>query len=878
MLSLAVAVRDDPTRTVIATFDASGPTFRTDMFPEYKQTRDSTPSDLSSQFPLFRQFLEAVGIPSLAIPGVEADDIIATIATAWNKEGVDVHILSSDKDLAQLVKPGITLVRPQRQPKPDEMLDEEGVLKKFGVTAAQMIDFQSLVGDSVDNIPGVMGVGPKTAVKLLNQYGTARAAIEAAVEGKIPGKLGERLAGAAEDQPLFQQLVTLKRDVEMDMPSQDGPNVDTTQLEALCAQYRLPTVARTYIQDAVLPPKRSAGASSASNKLFDEPPPSAPHADMIIESTQSPSEVAEWIKRCGPDATIGISSFVLDTGQRLGHTVIAFALATHERLLTVSLFDDDASPQELSLTLDLPHHETNDMLGVLSTCPSIIGHDLKPLLKALLHEGNPMPRVAHDTQIAAYVLHNGEPNSWLSTLAAMQRLPPVPCRRTMFEFATKLPDWRKFGTQAVAEVLASEASGVLTVADSQKISLAADDELRQLYRDLELPLLPVLAEMEAAGVLIDTNGLKELQHLFATREQEIRDDIWKRAGFEFNVNSPQIVAEVLYDKLELKAGSLTATGKRSTSKETLEKLDHPLADQLIDYRRIAKLRSTYADALLAHADPVTHRVHTIFQHTLVSTGRLSSIDPNLQNIPIRDEEGRMVRAQFIPPEGHVLLAADYSQIELRVMAHLADDQRMIDAFLSDADIHAATAAEVFSVPIDDVTSDLRRRAKAINFGLIYGMGTSGLQRQLDISRPTAETFISTYFARYPGVAKYIKEVDSRIENGGFVRSEAGRHIKLGTHGTRRDQIQRQAINAPIQGTAADIIKQGMLDIQRWMSASNLRSRMLLQVHDELVFEVPMAELELMQAAVADKMKNAAKLKVPLIVSLGHGPNWELARD
>lgn len=844
----------DPSHLAVV-FDAKGKTFRDDLYSEYKANRPPMPDELRQQLDAIRSLVKALGMPLLEVPGVEADDVIGTLAKQGKNSGFDVTISTGDKDMAQLVNGSVTMVNTMD----NSRLDPKGVEGKFGVTPEQMVDYLTLVGDAVDNVPGVPKVGPKTAVKWLKEYGSLDGIIAHADE--IGGKVGESLRGCLDRLPLSRQLVTIKCDVALDV----GPDnlereaPDKSQLRELYADLEF----KTWLAEIL------AGEEAA---VEDKP---EVNYEIVLEKKQ----LAAWIKRLGE-----AESFAFDTEttsldyMRADLVGVSFAIEPGEAAYVPCGHDYDGAPKQLTREYLLAA-----LRPLLEDPKSLkIGQNLKYDMSVLARSGIKLEGVAFDTMLESYVLDSTATRHDMDSLA----LKYLGHRTIHFEEVAgkgaKQLTFNQIPLDKAGPYAAEDADVTLRLHQTLWPRLQVEARLARLFEEIEMPLVPVLSRIERNGVLVDRGMLEAQSVELAASMQNIAAEAYEAAGEEFNLASPKQIQAILFEKLALPALEKTPKGQPSTAESVLQELahDYPLPKLILEYRGMSKLKSTYTDALPARIDPETGRVHTSYRQAVASTGRLSSTDPNLQNIPVRTPEGRRIRQAFIAPAGSCILAADYSQIELRIMAHLSGDQRLLQAFESGEDIHRATAAEVFGVAPKKVSDDERRSAKAINFGLIYGMSAFGLARQLGVPRREAQEYVDLYFSRYPGVKQFMDDTKERARDCGYVETVFGRRLYLpeikSRNPARRQYAERTAINAPMQGTAADIIKRAMITLDRWLAESGKTVRMIMQVHDELVFEVAEDAVPDVQAVVVAQMEAAAELSVPLKVDVGVGENWDEA--
>ena len=898
MVSMLRRLRQDVAAQYSAViFDAPGKTFRDDWYPEYKATRSAMPDDLRQQIVPIHAVVVALGWPILMIDGVEADDVIGTLAKRATANGLRTLVSTGDKDLAQLVDGQVTLVNTMNRPPisgpasgwngAGEVLDIEGVKAKFGVPPDRIVDYLTLVGDTVDNVPGVDKVGPKTAAKWLAQYGSLDAIVAHADE--IKGAVGDNLRKALDWLPMGRRLVTVKTDC----PLEEVPDIATTlvprdedrdALLELFDRYGFRTWLKEVSQeDAANDAAGEPGAEAATGVVDDTLPAVKPNADIDrhYDTILTNEALDEWLALI---STADLTAFDTETtsldpmrAQLVGMSFsIAPGRAAYLPLMHRTM--DATAPQQL------PFDETLAKLRPWLEDPAQkkVGQNLKYDTHVLANHGIKLAGIEHDTLLQSYVFESHR-NHGLEDLAR---------RHVGVEDLVSYEDIcgkgaKQIGFDEVAIDVATlygaeDADLTLRVHHALYPSIAKSPSLDAVYRTIELPTSVVLQKVERNGVLIDADLLTRQGNELAARMAELEAKAYELAGQPFNLGSPKQIGELLFDKLKLPVARRTASGAPSTDEDVLAKLahDYPLPKVLLDHRSLSKLKSTYTDKLPKMVNPSTGRVHTNYAQAVAVTGRLASNDPNLQNIPVRTAEGRRIREAFIAPEGSSIVSSDYSQIELRIMAHISGDESLIDAFAKGEDVHRRTAAEVFSTTAAEVTSEQRRYAKVINFGLIYGMGVFGLASNLGIERDAAKLYIDRYFMRYPGVAAYMQETRESAKAKGYVETVFGRRLWLSEinspNGPRRAGAERAAINAPMQGTAADLIKLSMIAVQDWIERDGLATRMVMQVHDELVLEVPDAELSVVREQVPKLMASVADLKVALEVEVGAGPNWDEA--
>jgi len=834
-------------------FDAPGPTFRNALYPEYKANRPPMPEELRSQITAVHAVIKALGLPLICIRGVEADDVIGTLAIQSANSGMDVLIISSDKDLAQLVNKKITMIDTMK----DFTYDNQGVQKKFGVSPGQIIDYLSLVGDASDNIPGVPKVGPKTACKLLQQYGSLEKLLQNTDE--ISGKVGESLRSSLHQISLSHKLTTIKCDVSLNLTSDDlrpkPPNLD--QLRNLYTHLEF----KTWLSELA----RGTDTDSGRDDIFAA-------YDIILDK----DALEQWINRLERAEYFSFDTETtslnvmqaeivgISFSDKPGHA--AYVPLAHDYMDAPPQLQRDATLERLRALL-----EDNNILK--------IGQNLKYDRSVLLNHGITLRGIRFDTMLESYVLNSTASRHDMTSLAIKY----LGRKTVTFEEVTGKGKSRlafnEIELEKAGAYAAEDADITFRLHQCLLPKLQAQPDLIKLFTDIEMPLVPLLSKIERNGVRVNTRMLSTQSAELTEHIQDIEDQTYALAGARFNMASPRQTQEILFEKLKLPVRRKTPKGQPSTAENVLQELalEHELPRLILEHRRFSKLRSTYTDKLPKLVDTKTGRVHTSYHQAAVGTGRLSSSDPNLQNIPVRTAEGRRIREAFEPEQDMILLSADYSQIELRIMAHLSRDDGLMAAFSAEEDVHLATAAEVFDLPLEQVTSDQRRSAKAINFGLIYGMSAFGLARQLRIDRNEAEQYINLYFDRYPGVKIFMEQTRELARTQQYVETIFGRRlylneIKASNH-ARRQAAERAAINAPMQGTAADIIKLAMLAIDKWISEEKLATQIILQVHDELVFEVPAVELAQVTRTVSELMCGVVDLSVPLRVEIGTGKNW-----
>jgi DNA polymerase-1 len=844
---------------IAVVFDASGKTFRDRLYPEYKANRPDMPEDLREQIEPLQAVIRAMGLPLLVVPDVEADDVIGTLATRAAAEGLDTLISTGDKDLAQLVDARVTLINTMS----DTVLDREGVMDKFGVPPERIVDYLSLIGDSVDNIPGVPKCGPKTAAKWLETYGSLDGVMAHADE--IKGKVGEALRASLEQLPLSRELTTIKLDVDLGLATEDLRPAEP-DAEALRAWYQR------------LEAKRLLASLDTDGDRTDAATPAAERAgyDLVLDA----EALETWVRRL-EEAPLFAFDTETDSLDYMQARVVGLSFAVEAgRAAYVPLAHDyPGAPEQLGREAVLAR-----LKPLLEDAgrPKV-GQNLKYDMSVLANHGVAMRGIAHDTMVESYVLDSTATRHDMDSLAKKYLDYDTIHFEDIAGKGTKQLTFDQIPLQQAGPYAAEDADVTLRLHQSLWPRLEKAPSLARLYREIEIPLVPVLSRMERTGVRIDSALLAAQSRDMAARMHTLEQAAYAEAGRKFNMGSPKQIGEIFFEEKGLPIKARTPKGAPSTAEAVLEELaaeGHALPRIILEHRGLAKLKSTYADKLPQMVNPTTGRVHTSYHQAVAATGRLSSSDPNLQNIPIRSEDGRRIRRAFVPEPGHKLLAADYSQIELRIMAHLSGDERLLAAFAAGADIHRATAAEVWGLPPEEVTADQRRSAKAINFGLIYGMSAFGLARQLGIERDAAQEYVDLYFRRYPGVKAFMDRIRGQARRDKYVETLYGRRLYLTdidhSNQSRRAGAERTAINAPMQGTAADIIKRAMIAVDAWIQNERPPVRMIMQVHDELVFEVAEDAVEAAGGRIRASMESAAELAVPLLVEVGVGENWEEA--
>ncbi|HHC6555178.1 TPA: DNA polymerase I [Vibrio parahaemolyticus] len=880
-------MRQFASERIAVVFDAKGKTFRDKMYSEYKANRPPMPDDLRCQIEPLHNVIRAMGLPLICVPGVEADDVIGTLAYQASQQGMPVLISTGDKDMAQLVDDNITLINTMT----NVVMDREGVVEKFGIPPELIIDYLALMGDKVDNIPGVPGVGDKTATALLQGIGGLAKLYEnlddiAALGFRGSKTMAKKLVDNKDNAMLSYELATIKLDVELEETPESllkaEPNKD--ELIKLYGQLTFKSWLNELLEggSGTVEAVELAGSAQASS--------SSSHAEMetsavTIDRSQYETILDEasfnaWLEKLKAAELFAFDtetdsldymvanlvglSFAIDEG------IAAYVPVAHDYLDAPEQLDRDWVLEQLKPILE-------------DDAQAKVGQNLKYDASVLARYGIEMKGIKYDTMLASYVYNSVGGKHDMDSLAL--RFLQHSCI-SFEQIAGKGKNQLTFNQielEQASPYAAEDADVTLRLHNRLFANIEQDEKLKSVYEKIEMPLVPVLSRIERTGVLIDDMKLSAQSVEIAARLEELEQKAYEIAEQEFNMNSPKQLQAILFEKMGLPVVKKTPSGTPSTNEEVLQELalDYPLPKLILEYRGLAKLKSTYTDKLPKMINPSTGRVHTSYHQAVTATGRLSSTDPNLQNIPIRNEEGRRIRQAFVAPAGYKVLAVDYSQIELRIMAHLSGDQALLDAFRDGKDIHAATAAEIMGVSIDQVSSEQRRRAKAVNFGLIYGMSAFGLAKQLGIPRGEAQAYMDKYFERYPGVMQYMEDTRSAAADKGYVETIFGRRLHLpeikSRNGMRRKAAERAAINAPMQGTAADIIKKAMLLVDQWIQEEgNGRVKLLMQVHDELVFEVEESSLSEIESKVQKLMESAAELKVPLVAEAGHGDNWDQA--
>lgn len=859
--------QDFPGSKMVVVFDAKGKTFRHDLYEEYKANRPPMPEDLACQIEPIHEIVKAMGLPLLTVTGVEADDVIGTLANEATSKGIDVVVSTGDKDMAQLVSDHVTLINTMTETR----MDRDGVVEKFGVTPEQIVDYLALVGDKVDNIPGVNKCGPKTAVKWLQSYENLDNVIKHADE--IKGKIGEYLREATETLPLSRELATIRTDVELDFGLEDLKlrEQDDEQLLELFKEYEF----RTWIAELE---QGETSSSSNTQSREDKPEKETSKKDYSVITDQQ--ELDQWLERLK-----SADLFAFDTETTSLRYIdaeivgVSFAINPGEAAYVPLGHDYMGAPEQLD------RDQVLEQLKPLLEDPQLakVGQNLKYDKNVLANHGITLEGIAEDTMLESYVLNSVATRHDMDSLAMHYLGEKTISFESIAGKGAKQLTFNQIELEKAAPYAAEDADITLRLHQTLRPQLKATGKLASVYEEIDLPLVPVLSRMEQRGTLISASTLRQHSQELAERMAELEKEAHDVAGETFNLGSTKQLQAIFYDKMGLPVIKKTPKGAPSTAEPVLQELahEHELPRLILEHRSLSKLKSTYTDTLPELIHHRTGRVHTSYHQAVTATGRLSSSEPNLQNIPIRSEQGRRIRQAFIAPEGYKLVAADYSQIELRIMAHLSGDKGLLKAFEKGEDIHKATASEVFGVSLEEVSSDQRRSAKAINFGLIYGMSAFGLSRQLDVERKVAQQYIDRYFERYPGVLKYMDNIRKQAHDDGFVETLFGRRLYLPEINARNKQLQqaaeRTAINAPMQGTAADIIKRAMVDVENWLLKDHAdEARMTMQVHDELILEVKESALDKIRSGLEKRMSAAAELDVPLLVEAGAGDNWDEA--
>jgi DNA polymerase-1 len=859
-------LKDEQPDLIAVVFDAPGRTFRDDLFEQYKAHRPPMPDELRSQIQPLIDTVQAMGLPLLRISGVEADDVIGTLAVRGANEGMKVVISTGDKDMAQLVNEHITLTNTMT----GSTLNRDGVKAKFDVFPEQIVDYLALVGDSSDNIPGVPKVGPKTAAKWLNDFGTAAALVEKA--DSITGKVGESLRASLSELELSKRLATIDCDLKLDQGPGDlkctAP--DSARLRELFTRLEMRSLLKQLDGDST----EAAAESPAAT-----PAPAQPKREHHYECVVTEAAFAQWLEKLSQAELIAFDTETTSLDYMQAEIVgVSFAIEPGSAAYVPLAHRYAGAPDQLN---------RDKILAALTPLlqaerPAKVGHHLKYDAHVLLNYDIALGGMKYDSMLESYVLNSTVTRHDMDSVAKRYLGVDTIHYEDVAGKGAKQIGFEQVEIERAAEYSAEDADVTLQLHQALWPQLEAIPSLKSVYERIEQPLVPVLLRMEHTGVLVDVELLRKQSTELAKRMLEVETECHRVAGQPFNVDSPKQLQEVLFVKQGIPPLRKTPTGQPSTAEDVLEELaeQYELPKLIMEYRGLTKLKSTYTDKLPLQVNTKTGRIHTSYHQAVAATGRLSSQDPNLQNIPIRSAEGRRIRQAFIAPRGYRLLAADYSQIELRIMAHLSGDESLLKAFAEDRDVHQATAAEVFGVPLKEVTADQRRSAKAINFGLIYGMSAFGLAKQLGVARGEAQKYVDLYFERYPGVKRYMDETREQARSQGYVETVFGRRLYLQDINSRnaplRQYAERSAINAPMQGTAADIIKRAMITVHAWLQASKIDAKLIMQVHDELVLEVRSELVSEVTSQIRDHMSRAADLKVPLKVDIGVGDNWDEA--
>ncbi|MGR5305521.1 DNA polymerase I [Vibrio mediterranei] len=882
-------MRQFASERIAVVFDAKGKTFRDDMYPEYKANRPPMPDDLRCQIEPLHNVIKAMGLPLICVPGVEADDVIGTLAHQASQAGMPVLISTGDKDMAQLVDDNVTLINTMT----NVVMDREGVVEKFGIPPELIIDYLALMGDKVDNIPGVPGVGDKTATALLQGIGGIKDLYErlddiAPLGFRGSKTMAKKLTEHKDNAVLSYELATIKLDVELDCTPESllkqQPNVD--ELTKLYGQLTFKSWLNELLEggtgqvEAVESAARKTTSASQSDEQSEMDTSQVTIDRSAYETILTEESFNSWLEKLKSAPVIAFDTETDSLDYMVANLVgLSFAIEEGVAAYVPVAHDYIGAPEQLDRQWVL------EQLKPLLEDDAIakVGQNLKYDASVLARYDIELKGIKFDTMLASYVYNSvGGKHDMDSLALRFLQHSCISFEQIAGKGKAQLT-FNQIDLEQASPYAAEDADVTFRLHQRLNAELEKNEALNRIYQDIEVPLVPVLSRIERTGVLIDDMLLGAQSQEIAARLDELEQKAFEIAGQEFNLSSPKQLQTIFFEKMGLPVIKKTPSGAPSTNEEVLQELalDYPLPKLILEYRGLAKLKSTYTDKLPKMINPETGRVHTSYHQAVTATGRLSSTDPNLQNIPIRNEEGRRIRQAFIAPHGWKILAVDYSQIELRIMAHLSGDKALLDAFKNGKDIHAATAAEIIGVDIEQVTSEQRRRAKAINFGLIYGMSAFGLSKQLGISRGEAQQYMDTYFERYPGVMQYMEDTRSLAAEKGYVETIFGRRLHLpeikSRNGMRRKAAERAAINAPMQGTAADIIKKAMLLVDEWVQAEGEgKVKLLMQVHDELVFEVESSSLSEIESKIQKLMESAAELDVPLVAEAGHGDNWDQA--
>lgn len=860
--------KDYPNGNIVVIFDAKGKTFRNDMYPEYKANRPPMPDDLRTQIAPLHDIITAMGLPLLVIGGVEADDVIGTLSHQATALGIETVISTGDKDMAQLVNQHVRLINTMTNVE----MDEAGVIEKFGVRPDQIIDYLALMGDKVDNIPGVEKCGPKTAVKWLTAHPSLKEVMAHADE--VKGKVGENLRTALPQLPLSYELATIKLDVELEQTVAELKPVaaDIEKLTALYQQFEL----KRLLADLTAGDDKPAAVVQSADETVELPGDVNAEYDIVLDK----ASFEIWLEKLKTAELFAFDTETTSVNYMKAKLVgLSFCIEVGKAAYVPLAHDYLDAPEQLELDWVLA--QLKPLLE--SKTVAKVGQNLKYDANVLSHYNIAMQGIAFDTMLESYCFNSVATRHNMDALAEKY----LGYKTVHFEDiagkGAKQLTFNQISIEQAGHYAAEDADITLRLHQAIYPQLAKVPSQLSVFDEIEMPLLPVLARMEQHGVLIDCDMLDQQSQSIGVRLSELEIEAHNLAGKSFNLSSPKQLQVILFDELKIPVIKKTPKGAPSTAEEVLQELalDYPLPKVILENRGLSKLKSTYTDKLPLLVVAKTNRVHTSYHQAVTATGRLSSTDPNLQNIPIRSEEGRKIRLAFIAPPEHKIVAIDYSQIELRIMAHLSDDPGLVKAFSEGKDVHKATAAEIFAVPLDEVTGDQRRSAKAVNFGLIYGMSAFGLAKQLNVPRHTAQAYMDKYFERYPNVSQYMEDTRQQATETGYVETLFGRRLYLpdinAKNGMRKKAAERAAINAPMQGTAADIIKKAMLAVDAWIQAQNdPRIKMTMQVHDELIFEIHQDIVEATTATLVDIMNNAISMSVPLIAEAGIGDNWEQA--
>jgi len=859
--------KDYPNGNIVVIFDAKGKTFRNDLYPEYKANRPPMPDDLRTQIAPLHEIIAAMGLPLLVVKGVEADDVIGTLAQQASDAGIETVISTGDKDMAQLVNKHVRLINTMT----DVELDEAGVIEKFGVRPDQIIDYLALMGDKVDNIPGVEKCGPKTAVKWLLEHENLDNVMANA--DNVKGKIGENLRSALTQLPLSYELATIRLDVELEQTASElqPTEADVETLKSLYTTYEL---------KRLLADLNKGDTSLAPVAAQEESALATDNIETNYETILTKDDFSTWLVKLSKAKYFAFDTETTSVNYMKAELVgLSFCVEVGNAAYVPLTHDYEGAPEQLDLNWVLeqlkPLLESQTLLK--------LGQNLKYDANVLSHYNIAMQGIAFDTMIESYCLYSVASRHIMDAIAEKY----LGYKTVHFEDiagkGAKQLTFNQIELEKASHYAAEDADVTMRLHHAIYPKLEKLKGQLAVFSEIEMQLLPVLARMEQHGVLIDSDLLDQQSQTIGMRLSELEIEAHNIAGQSFNLGSPKQLQKILFEDLKIPVIKKTPKGAPSTAEEVLQELalDYPLPKVILENRGLSKLKSTYTDKLPLLVDRKSNRVHTSYHQAVTATGRLSSTDPNLQNIPIRSEEGRKIRLAFIAPKDHKIVAIDYSQIELRIMAHLSNDPGLVAAFSNDVDVHKATAAEIFSVALDDVTIDQRRSAKAVNFGLIYGMSAFGLAKQLDVPRHRAQEYMDKYFERYPNVLSYMEDTRQQASEQGYVETLLGRRLYLpdirAKNAMRKKAAERAAINAPMQGTAADIIKKAMLAVDCWIVEQNdPRIKMTMQVHDELIFEIHQDIVEETTAKLVELMNNAVSLSVPLIAEAGIGDNWEQA--